>query len=100
MADEICAQDVHGNTPMHYLAGHQVVNHHLLEHMRSLPHGLTASLEIRNLEGFTANDFLQMGASIVDTNGVRLKIDYPRMAEHYAPFTEAFDKRWKIVYIT
>lgn len=52
-ARAIAARDVHGNTLLHYLAGHRSVNELLIENLRKLPGGETTWKTSQNYWGFT-----------------------------------------------
>jgi len=53
---DLGAVDVHGNTPLHYLAGHRCVNTELIEWLRGLPGADEAWKNTRNIYGHTAED--------------------------------------------
>lgn len=52
-AHAIAAQDVHGNTLFHYLAGHRAVNEELIERLRMSTGGETTWKTSQNCWGFT-----------------------------------------------
>ena len=61
------AQDVHGNTALHYLAGHRVVNTPLLEMLRNENLGFGGEVvwaESRNRWGFTPQELFEEGDSV------------------------------------
>ncbi|KAF3014504.1 hypothetical protein E8E14_011325 [Neopestalotiopsis sp. 37M] len=49
----IAAQDVHGNTMLHYLAGHRAVNEKLIENLRKSPGAEITWKKAHNCWGFT-----------------------------------------------
>jgi len=58
---ELGAQDVHGNTPLHYLASAMWVNEGLLEKVRAWEGGETVWKSSRNLLGYSPKELLEDG---------------------------------------
>lgn len=61
------AQDIHGNTALHYLAGHRFVNTPLLEMLRNEHMGFGGEIvwaESRNRWGFTPQELFEEGDSV------------------------------------
>ena len=54
-------QDIHGNTPLHYLAGHRVVNVDLLQTLRHEHGGEAIWLESKNFWGYTPRELFEDG---------------------------------------
>ncbi len=59
------AADVHGNTVLHYLVGHRVVNEELLRKLRALRGGEEIWQEARNMWGFTPHELYEDGKGVV-----------------------------------
>jgi hypothetical protein len=53
---DVGAVDVHGNTALHYLAGHRCVNTDLIEWIRGCSGAEEAWKNVRNIYGYTADD--------------------------------------------
>lgn len=53
--------DMHGNTPLHYLAGHMHVNEAAIYVLRETDAGQGAWEEVRNNHGFTAKEIYEAG---------------------------------------
>lgn len=54
-----CADDIHGNTALHYLASHRIINVGAINLVRSMNGGETAWSGLRNKCGFTAQDLVR-----------------------------------------
>ena len=63
----LSAQDIHGNTPLHYLAGHRVVNTPLVDILCSRKNSFGGEVvwaESRNRWGFTPKELFEEGGSV------------------------------------
>ncbi|KAE8453199.1 hypothetical protein EG329_011266 [Mollisiaceae sp. DMI_Dod_QoI] len=54
----VAEQDVYGNTALHYLAGHRVVNMEAVDLLRAADGGTTAWSEAKNRWGYAAKDLM------------------------------------------
>ena len=66
------AMDVDGNSPLHYVAGHRVINEELLQMLRDVDGGEDVWMNQKNTWGWTPKDLYQDGKNAV--------------AEPYKPF--------------
>ena len=61
MSGKLGAQDIHGNTPFHYLASYVVVNTKLVDWLKTLPGGMAIWKESENSKGATPEMLMQGG---------------------------------------
>lgn len=67
--NDVSATDVHGNTALHYLAGHRRVNHALISLLRTQDGAETDWREKKNRYGFTAQDLFEDGRRAIAIEG-------------------------------
>ncbi len=66
---DVSKQDVHGNTALHYLASHRLVNHQLIDWLRSQKHGQYSWRVLKNIYGYTASELLASNEAAVENPG-------------------------------
>ncbi|KAF7507848.1 hypothetical protein GJ744_010012 [Endocarpon pusillum] len=72
--EEVSSRDVHGNTPLHYLAGHWLPHHALIDKLKHTgPAGEAVWTDSRNAWGYTPQDLYDDGKAALealrDNNG-------------------------------